>query len=437
MEAGADVEFPIKTEKGHKSCPIHLAARVGCLKVLKQLILYGCDLNSRTESGETALMITAKFDQPDCFLELMVSGADLGLVNHNGDDAVQLARRSSFSSSLSKLISQAILMGENVFSSRLEVFSSLHFAAAVGDTKILKKLVLGNSMEDMNKHDGSGLTPLLVSAKAGHTEVFRLLVEFGADISMRSREGQSVMSLVKDHACAGVKTRFEEILLESVLSQTLKGHKEFQALHFAAHAGNLNAIIRLLKLGYEINYLDENKFSPLMTAAKEGNADACRLLLQNGAERAETALSLAKRSNKCKAAEEVIFNHMAQAHVLLGEELYKHTREGRGRPHLKAVQMLKSGLLCWGKSSRRNVICKEAVAGASTGFLKNRRNKDASVTKEGTIFRVLTETGREVHFEAASRGNMALWVHGINLISKAAKLGDCYGVICSEREDMG
>lgn len=420
------MEFPIKAEKGHKSCPIHLAARVGCPKVLKQLILHGCNLNTRTESGETALMVAAKFDHPDCFLQLTVSGADLGLVNENGDSAVQLAKRSSFSSSLSKLISRAILMGENVFSSRLEVFSSLHFAAAVGDTEILKKLFAGKSIEDINKHDGTGLTPILASAKAGHAEAFRLLIKFGADISIRSQEGLSIISLIKDHACTDVKLRFEEILLESVLSQALKGHKEFRALHFASRAGNLNAIVQLLKLGYEINLLDDNEFSPLMIAAKEGNADACQLLLQNGAERAEAALSLAKKSNKCKAAEEVIFDHMSRFHVLLGEEMYKHTREGRGRPHLKAVRMLKSGLLSWGKSSWRNVICKEAVAGASTCFLKNQRNKNVSETNRGTIFRVVTETGKEVHFEAASRGNMALWVRGINLVTKEAKLGDCY-----------
>ncbi|KAK4741258.1 hypothetical protein SAY87_024846 [Trapa incisa] len=423
MEAGADVEFLIKTEKGLESRPIHLAARVGCQRVLKQLILHGCDMNSRTESGDTALMIAAKLDQPDCFLELMVSGADLGLANNNGDNAVQMARRSSFSSSISKLIGRAILTAENVFSSNLEVFSSLHFAAAVGETDILKKLITGDLMEDINRYDGSGLTPILVAAKAGHTEAFRLLVKFGADIGLRSGEGKSVISLIKDHACAGVRTRFEEILLESVLSGTLKGHGEFKALHFAARAGNLNAVIQLLKLGYEINSLDENKFSPLMIAAKEGNADACRLLLQNGAEGAEAALSLAKRNNKCTAAEEVIFDHMARAHVLLGEELCKHTREGRGKPHLKAVQMHKSGLLSWGKSSRRKVICKDAVAGATAGFSKNRRNKGTSRVNEGTIFWVVTETGREIHFEAASTENKALWVRGINLISKEAKLG--------------
>ncbi|OWM85160.1 hypothetical protein CDL15_Pgr027947 [Punica granatum] len=423
MEAGVDVEFPIKTKKGHESRPIHLAAQVGCLDVLKQLILHGCDVNSRMESGETALMVATKFDQPECFLQLVVSGADLGLVNNNGDSAVQLAKRSCFSSSLPKLISTAILSGENVFSSRLEVFSSLHFAAAVGDIEILQKLVQ-NSLEGINKQDGSGLTPILISAKAGQTEAFRFLIKYGADISIKSRDGHNVMSLIKDHACASVKNRFEEILLESVLSQTLNGHMEFQALHFAARAGNLNAILQLLKLGYGINSLDENGSSPLMIAAREGNADACRLLLQNGAESVETALSVAKKISKSKAAEDVIFDHMARAHVLLGEELCKHTREGRGKPHLKAVRMLKSGLLSWGKSSRRNVICKESVAGTSTNFSKNRRNKNVLDTNKGTLFRVVTETGREVHFEAASRGNTALWVRGINLVSKEAKLGD-------------
>lgn len=39
------------------------------------------------------------------------------------------------------------------------------------------------------------------------------------------------------------------------------------------------------------------------------------------------------------------------------------------------------------------------------------------------IFRVTTETSREVHFEAGSAAVLKFWVHGINLITKEAKSG--------------
>lgn len=70
----------------------------------------------------------------------------------------------------------------------------------------------------------------------------------------------------------------------------------------------------------------------------------------------------------------MIFDHLARSHVLSGEELHKYTCKGRGSLHVQAVRMLKSGLLTWGKSRRRNVPCKEVVARPNANFVKNRRN---------------------------------------------------------------
>ncbi|KAJ0049616.1 hypothetical protein Pint_14791 [Pistacia integerrima] len=427
LNAGADIEFPIRTKKGHESRPLHLAARVGCVFILKQLILHGCQIDSRTETGDTALMLAAKSDQADCFLELIISGADLGLINNNGDSAMQLAKRSAFGSSLANILRQAIITRKRICSTNLEVFSLLHFVTGMGNVELLQ-IILQQSTEDINKHDALGMTPIAVAAKAGHTEAFRLLINYGADISVKSRDEQTVVSILLHHAHAIVISRFEEILLDAVLAHRLTGYSEFRALHFATQIGNLSAIVKLLAMGFPINSVSENGYTPLMLAAKEGHADACKILLQRGADcgsanfRGETALSLVKRCNKCKAAESVIFDYLARSHVLLGEELFKHTREGRGSPHVKVARMLKSGLLTWGKSSRRNVVCKEAVAGPSVSFLKNRREVNRCGGNTVT-FRVLTETGREIHFEAGSTSSLELWIRGINLIIKEATSG--------------
>lgn len=58
-----------------------MAARMGCHIILKQLIEHKCNLNARTETGETALMLCARANHQECFMELLVAGANLGLVN--------------------------------------------------------------------------------------------------------------------------------------------------------------------------------------------------------------------------------------------------------------------------------------------------------------------------------------------------------------------
>ncbi|XP_077248395.1 uncharacterized protein LOC143888009 isoform X2 [Tasmannia lanceolata] len=425
LDSGANVEFPMKTQKGHESRPLHLATRLGCLPILKQLISHGCEVNARTETGETPLMLAAKADHSNCFLELVIAGADLGLVSTFGESAVQLAKRSVFGSSIDDILSQAIISRTSICSTNLDVFSPLHFVARIGNSALLQ-MILRQSNGDLNKQDVSGFTPIMVAAKAGHTEAFRLLVMAGADIGVKTQDGETVVSLLQ--ASATHRDRFEQILLDAVLANALTEPFPFRALHYAAQRGDLSGLVQLLKMGFSANSLDEDGYSPLMLAAREGHGDACKLLLlQGGADcgfvngRGETALILARRSSRCKVAEGVILDHLARSHVLAGEELSKHTREGRGTPHMKVVRMLKSGLLSWGKSKRRNVVCKEAVPGAGASFRKNRR-RDYEDGK-GVTFRVVTVTGREVHFEAVSAAGLELWVRGVNLIAKEAAAG--------------
>jgi len=162
-----------------------------------------------------------------------------------------------------------------------------------------------------------------------------------------------------------------------------------------------------------------------MLAAKEGQADACKILLLGGADcslvnpKGETALLLARRNSLSKITEGVILDHLARQLVLAGDQLCKHTKRGKGAPHMKMVRMLKSGVLTWGKSRRRNVSIKEAVLGPSPTFRRNRRKGDANIP--GT-FRIVTMKKREVHFEARNDANAEVWVRGINLITKEATM---------------
>ncbi|KAJ6966932.1 hypothetical protein NC652_004482 [Populus alba x Populus x berolinensis] len=238
-----------------------------------------------TETGDTALMLAAKADQAGYFLELIVSGAELDLVNNNGETAVQLAKRSVFGSSLADIFRQAITTGRKLESE-------------FGNTELLQ-MILQYSTEDIIKHDGLGLTPTMVSVKAGHTEAFRLLIDARADISEKSRDCQTVVSLLQNHAGSSLRNRFEEILLDTVLIHKVTCYSESRALHFAARVGNLPAIVQLLEMGFPINSVDDSGHSPLILSSREGHAYACKLLLQRGVAcrivnlRGETAISLA------------------------------------------------------------------------------------------------------------------------------------------------
>ncbi|KAG0474836.1 hypothetical protein HPP92_014522 [Vanilla planifolia] len=425
LHLGANSNFPLRLKHGHESHPIHLVARIGNVSILRELISHGCNVNAKTSSGETPLMISAKADQAECFLELLLAGADLGLVSSSGDSAIELAKRSVFSSSIVGILSQALVAGAAIHSSNLMLFSPLHFIAGCGHVEALQ-MILNSSTAELNTLDSSSLTPIMVAARGGHLEAFRLLVMAGADIAAKSTDGINIMSILEHDSLAAIKDNFEKALLDGVLANVIPNQVPFRALHYAARKGDTASSVQLLKMGYQVNALDEDGYSPLMLAAVEGNYNVCKfLLMHDNAEigltndRKETALSLATWSSRSnKKTEGLLLDHTARYHVLGGEEICKHTREGRGNPHMKSVRMLKSGVLTWGKTSRRNVICKEAAAGPSLGFLKNRRKDDLDIKEE--VFRVVTVTGREVHFEARCVSGMELWVRGINFITKEA-----------------
>ncbi|KAM0965424.1 hypothetical protein ACFX15_020851 [Malus domestica] len=55
------------------------------------LISAGCNINSQTESGETALMICARYKHQEGIKILALDGADFGLVNATGHSASLIA----------------------------------------------------------------------------------------------------------------------------------------------------------------------------------------------------------------------------------------------------------------------------------------------------------------------------------------------------------
>ena len=425
LECGADVECPVKTRKT-EFCPIHMAARLGLSAINQCLVDFGCDLNSITECGDTALMICAKYKQEKCLKVLMEAGADLGLVNAAGQSASSIAESNRWSLDFQQAVLETIRNGKMPKSTNTAVFSPLMFAAQAGDTEALRT-VIGSGGFDLDYQDDNGFTAVMVTASKGHVEAFRLLVYAGADVKLCNKSGQTAITLSQlNHN----RDLFEKVMLEFALERGNRNAGGFYALHCAARRGDLDAVKLLSSKGYDVNIPDGDSYTPLMLAAREGHGLICELLISHGANcnaknaKGETALSLARKSTGGQNyAEAVILDELARKLVLGGAYVQKHTKAGKGSPHGKEIRMLGSaGVLRWGNSSRRNVICCGAELGPSAGFRRNRRNKgDAD---EPGMFRVLTIKKKEVHFVCEGGLEAAeLWVRGIKLVTKEASFG--------------
>lgn len=423
LECGANEESPVRTVSKTEFLPIHMASHIGLPTIVQCLIDFGCNLNSITDSGDTALMVCAKYKQEECLKVLTRAGADFGLVNLAGKSASSIAESNKWSLGFQQAVLDTIRKGNIPKSSNASTFSPLLFVAQAGDTEALATVIESGKF-DLDHQDDSGFSAVMHTALKGHVESFRLLVFAGADVKLCNKSGETAITLSELNQNRDL---FEKVMLEFALEKGNRNTGGFYALHCAARRGDLEAVTLLTSKGYDVNVPDGEDYTPLMLAAREGHGSICELLISHGAHcnaknaRGETALSLARKFRGGKNdAEAVILDELARKLVLGGACVQKHTRGGKGSPHGKQLRMLGSaGVLRWGKSRRRNVICCEAELGPSSALRRNRRKKgDAD---EPGVFRVLTNKNREVHFVCEGGLEVAeLWVRGIKLVTREA-----------------
>uniref|UniRef100_A0A0D9W6J3 Uncharacterized protein n=1 Tax=Leersia perrieri TaxID=77586 RepID=A0A0D9W6J3_9ORYZ len=425
--SGADHEAPVKTSsRGSRSSrPAHLAARLGQAEILEMLIAKGCDVNARAEGGDVEAILAARHRREDCLRILVSAGADVALMNSAGESAASVACSGGWNVGFDRAVLAVIRSGTIPRSSDRNVFSPMMFAARCGDAAAMEVL-LAQPDVDVDEQDVDGCSPIMAAAKEGNVEAFRALVFAGANVKLSDRRGETAIGIAQQ---SKKRDMFEQVMLEFALEKGMPGGG-FYALHCASRRGDATAVRRLATTGCgDVNVPDGDGYTPLMLAAREGHAAVCELLIAHGARcdartaRGETALSMARAAlatSPFNKAEEVIMDELGRRLVLAGGRVAKHTKCGRGRPHGKSLRMVAAaGVLRWGGSTRRNVVCREADVGGSSAFQLHRQRRGGDAYEAG-LFRVVTATGREVHFVCQGGEEEAeLWVRGIRAVTRA------------------
>ncbi|KAL5171208.1 Caskin-1 [Glycine soja] len=320
------------------------------------------------------------------------------MVNSSGHCAISIANCVQWTKVFQKAISDVIRAGKVVKSSNASRFSALLFVTRANDIEGLNKLIESKNI-DLDEQNANGFSAAMIAAVGGNVEAFKLLLFAEADVTNLKNKGGNVSI-------------------------------EVNPLHRAACCRDMIiAHKKLLKEGYDVNAFDGQGHTPLMLAARGCHGEMCELLISYGAkcdiqnERQETALLLARENGAGNDAERVILDEVARRLVLCGGRVKKHTKCGKGSPHGKLLEMVgAAGMLRWGKSSKRNVICKEAEVGPSAKFRWNRRRK-FDVDEPG-MFHVVTTKNKQVHFVCEGGVQMAeLWVRVIRLVTREAIFG--------------
>ncbi|KAK1266007.1 hypothetical protein QJS04_geneDACA016681 [Acorus gramineus] len=412
---GVLLEYGADPERGLSGFgAVHLATRLGSLDVLQRLIKGGCDVNSMTDAGETALMLCTRYGHSECLGILAAAGADFGLKSLNGASVESIADLNQLFVGFKTTVLEAIRSGVIVCSSNATVFSPLAFVTKSGDNEALRSSIKWPGA-NLNERDKHGDTPLMIAATEGHIEAFRILIFAGADAKLANCSGETALSLAEQ---SDNRDGFEKVMLEFTLCDP-SPPSFTHALHHAAREGDADSI-RLLatQKQYDVNAVDGEGRTPLMLAAREGHVEACGMLISLGARCNRETVAVARGK-----AREVVMDEVGRGLVVGGGRVRKYMKNGKwGRVHWKWMGMVVGkGVLRWGSGGRRNVVCEGGWVGGSEGFRKNRWRRGEEEEEEG-VFGVVTREGREVHFVSGDgrRETAEMWVRGIRVVTKEA-----------------
>ena len=191
----------------------------------------------------------------------------------------------------------------------------IHAAAASGDVDRIAALI-GQHPELLESRNRSGETPLLVAAGKLQVEAAASLVNAGADVRAKNRDGAMALHLCiragTDDAARDGRTAMVKLLLEHGADVAAVDGQGRTALHFAAIKGRFELLDLLGRSGAVLAAQDQHGRTPLHDAAMHDHVSVIEWLVARGAKieapdkAAETPLHVAARRFRSKAADTLL-----------------------------------------------------------------------------------------------------------------------------------
>ena len=233
----------------------------------------GIDVDAARPDGATALHWAAYHDDLQTARRLADAGADASAVNDLGVTPLALACDNGSPGMVRLLLAAgadpdaAVETGETV----------LMTCARTGNVEAVRRLL--DAGADANARESlEQQTALMWAAAQGHADVVQLLIDGGADVGARSRSRRFVIS-----------RRLQSELRYGELGRSYGTDAEetqiggFTPLLFAARNGDAAVARRLLDAGADANDTAPDGASALVVAAHSGHREVALTLLERGA----------------------------------------------------------------------------------------------------------------------------------------------------------
>jgi uncharacterized protein len=158
------------------------AAKIDHVDITRDLLARGMDPNTiEEERGETAMMVALRENSMKVF-ETLLNAPDIKLEARarNGDTALMIASFVGNAPAVAALLAKGAQVNQTGW-------TALHYAAASGQDGIIRMLLEKSAYIDAESPNKT--TPLMMAARAGKIYTVKLLLEEGADASLKNAQG--------------------------------------------------------------------------------------------------------------------------------------------------------------------------------------------------------------------------------------------------------
>ena len=293
LKAGADVQAANR----YGITALYLACQNGDAGMIEKLLAAGASANATVTEGETALMTASHTGNPDAVKALLDHGATVDAKESwHGETALMWAAAENHPQVVKMLIEHGADVNARSNLNHWErqttaeprekwlpmgSLTPLMFAARQGCMECAKILVDAGAHK--NAVDPDGISSTLLATINGHYDVAGYLVDKGADVNLADRTGRTALYSAVDFHTPPQSNRPAPKELDSSLPS-------FELIKdLIAHGANVNAQLKTqqpyrTKLDRGDDTMLTTGTTPLLRAAKAGDVEVVKLLLEHGAD---------------------------------------------------------------------------------------------------------------------------------------------------------
>ena len=182
--------------------------------------------------------------------------------------------------------------------------SPLHYAASWGLHSFVKFFVIGDLQDVHSRSPIGSATPLHLASRYGHTKVARFLLERGADLTAKNKDGETPLHLASHWGHMEVG----RMLIEYGADLAAQNEDWEVPLHVASRDGRVEVVRMLLEHGVDPTAQNKDLETPLLAALRDGQVQVARMLLERGAdpttqnEDGDTPLHVTSRDGQVEVA---------------------------------------------------------------------------------------------------------------------------------------